>query len=114
MLRRLDANIAAIPSSYGPGFSKTPIHRKMRDLAISLVPVWARIERNRMINMLQLRQQPIIPTRFRERFKPQIDFLKSVELPIYIDSLFEDIVSRDRMLYISEYLYRNHNRLEVK
>ena len=113
MIRRLDARIAALPSSYGPGFSKTPLHRKLRDFAMSMAPVSSRLVRNRVKHLLRPRRPAGIPERFRGRLTPPIGHLKSLDLPVDIDFLLADPVSRDRTLYVAEYLYRNRDRLVV-
>ena len=106
MIRRLDARIAALPSSYGPGFSKTPWHRKMRDFAMAMVPIRARLARNNAKLVPKSRRCNLIPPRFRERFKAPLDHLKSLGLPIDVDFLLTEEVARDRTLYIAEHLYR--------
>ncbi len=112
IIRRLDARIAALPSSYGYGFSSIPRHRKLRDLVASLVPISARLARNRLKASLSSRPAAGLPARFRERFSAQIENLKEMGLPIDIEYLLKEPVSRDRTLYIAEYLYRNRHRID--
>jgi hypothetical protein len=103
MIRRLDEKIAALRSTYGPGFSISPMKRRLYDMALALVPLKARLARHRL-RPRSGRSTDII--RWRERFSEPIRFLNEMKLPLNIDSLLRDQVSRDRTLYIAEFLYR--------
>lgn len=114
MIRTLDDRIAALPSSYGPGFGPTQRHRKLRDFAMSLVPIWARLARNRARSRILSRSEAGIPVRYQERFAGPLGFLRSLDLPIDVDYLLRDSVSRDRTLYIAEYLYRHRDNMQIE
>lgn len=103
LIRRLNEKIAALPSTYGPGFSISPMKRRLCDMALALVPLKARLARHRL-RPRSGRSTDIIQC--RERFSEPIRFLNEMKLPLNIDSLLRDQVSRDRTLYIAEFLYR--------
>lgn len=111
MIRRLDAKIAALPSSYGPGFSKAPFHRRLRDFAMSLIPIGARLARHRAKELTRRGRETTgtIPPQFHGRFAPVLAHLRAMVPPVDLDFLLRDPVARDRALYIAEYLYRNRS-----
>lgn len=110
MIRRLNEKVASVPSSYGPGFGSSPWHRRMLEGITALVSVWARRARHRSLRFRQ-RSTAETPGWWYERFEKPIGFLKVLKLPLDIDRLLEDQVSRDRTLYVAEFLYRHCDHL---
>jgi hypothetical protein len=104
LIRRIDEKIASMPSTYGPGFAPSSTSRRLRDLALALVPLAVRRARHR------LRTHPCSSLnnsiRWRNRFGESLQFLKTMPLPLNLDFLLHDQVRRDRVLYVSEFLYR--------
>ncbi len=112
LLRRLDEKIAAVPSSYGPGFSRPPLKRRLRELAMALVPLQARLARHRVLGRLR-RAGPRDGKELCERFGEPLRLLKGMKLPLNIDFLLQDQVSRDRTLYMAEFLHRHREHFDA-
>lgn len=113
LIRRLDENIAAVPSSYGPGFGRRSLNRGLLDLAMAAVPLQARLVRHRMLGRLR-GTGPSASGGLRERFGEPLRLLEMMKLPLNIDFLLQDQVSRDRTLYVAEFLHRRREHLDVR
>ena len=72
-------------------------------MALANVPLKARLTRYRL-RQRSGRSTDII--RWRERFSEPIRFLNEMKLPLNINALLRNQISRDRTLYIAEFLYR--------
>ena len=112
LIRRLDEKIAALPSSYGPGFSRGPLKRRLLELAMALVPLQARLARLRVLARLR-RTGPDDIGRWRKRFREPLRSLNAMKLPLSIDFLLRDQVSRDRTLYMAEFLHRHREHFDA-
>ncbi|MBN1461636.1 MAG: hypothetical protein JXA57_19060 [Armatimonadetes bacterium] len=112
LLRRVDEKSAALPSSYGPGFAPSPESQRLRDQALALVPLQVRLARHRMLRRPSRDGSGDART-WRERLDGSLRFLEAMKLPLRIDFLLQDQVSRDRTLYIAEYLHRHRQYLDV-
>lgn len=110
MMRRLDERIARLPSSYGPGLAKTPLLKRTRDLVVSMVPMNTRLVRHRILE----RSRSHDPAdRWKRRFAEGLQFLDRVGLPLSIEHLLGNRVSRDRTLYIAEFLHRHRACIDL-
>jgi len=106
LLRRLDAGIAALPSSYGAGFGRIPRHRRLKDAVMALAPIAARLARNRLRQNWRGPRTSTLPAPSRERFQDALANLQAQAPSIDVGFLLGDCVSRDRTLYIAEFLFR--------
>jgi len=112
MIRRLDEKIAALPSSYGPGFARSSSGRRFQDQIMALVPLSTRVLRNELL-LRRRGGQSVEPRDLKIRSGTPLSFLKEMKLPLNIEYLVQDNRSQDRTLYMAEFLFRNQKYIDV-
>lgn len=113
MIRRLDEEFARLPSIYGRGFDEAPVMQRLKDYAISRVPLSVRLARHRLRNRFLRCRGHNDGWCWRERFNAPLRLLKSLRLPVDLDHLLRDPVARDRTLYVAEFLYRSREFVDI-
>jgi hypothetical protein len=112
MIRRLESSVASLPSSYGHGFARSPLKRRAFDLGVSMVPLRARLLRH-CAQFKWSHRPKVANERWKASFASALSYLKEFVPAVNIDILMQEEMSRNRILYIAEFMYRHRDNIDA-
>ncbi len=112
LIARINKRLAEVPSSYGHSFAWSAKRHVLRDSAAASMPLWLRRVRHQVMARRAGKKSAGIPS-LNQRFAESLRLLRGLELPLDIEVLLRDQVTRDRTLYIAEFLHPNRAYIDL-
>ncbi|HEC87464.1 MAG TPA: hypothetical protein ENI49_06355 [Thermoplasmatales archaeon] len=109
MIRRLSPEVARIPSSYGYSFHGSGVRKKALRWLKTFIPIKVRL----LAWKIKEGEQNTCGVEVAPLLHHSIGFIRSLNLPLNIDRILSVPILRDRLLYISTFLYKYKDKLYV-
>lgn len=116
IIERLDKEIAMIPSNYGFGFDNIPLTYKLKILLKGLIPIKVK----NILYKYQVQQKESNSSSFyilynnNQIIRNIYDFLKELNLPIQMETIFKSPTDMKRVLFMGYTLIRLSDKINIK